>query len=96
MTGQMIVLPHLLPLAEDTPTLTDAGDGQLVLAAVLAIAAVVLLIVLAKLHPFIALMLGTAVLGAVAAVAPLDIVDSFRPASATPSATSACSSPWAR
>ena len=37
----------------------------------------VLLITLAKFHPFLALMLGTAVMGAVAGVAPLDIVDSF-------------------
>jgi GntP family gluconate:H+ symporter len=57
--------------------LTDAGDTQLIVAAALGIATVVVLIVAAKLHPFIALMLGTAVMGGVAAVAPLDIVDSF-------------------
>ncbi len=77
MTGQMIVLPHLLPLAEDTPTLTDAGNTQIVLAVLLGIAAVVVLIVWAKMHPFLALMLGTAVMGIVAGVAPLDIVTSF-------------------
>jgi len=37
----------------------------------------VVLIVVVKLHPFIALILGTAVMGVVAAVAPLDIVASF-------------------
>ena len=47
------------------------------LAALLGIAAVVLLIVWAKLHPFIALIIGAAVMGGVAAVAPLDIVTSF-------------------
>ncbi len=63
-------------LAADTP-LSDAGDAQLLIAAILAIAAVVVLIVWAKFHPFIALMLGTAVLGAVAAVAPLDVLGAF-------------------
>ena len=63
------------PVAADA--LSDAGSGQLILAAVLGIATVVVLIVWAKFHPFLALMLGTAVLGAVAAVAPLDVVDSF-------------------
>ena len=47
------------------------------IAALLGIATVVLLITLAKLHPFLALMLGAAVMGGVAAVAPLDIVTSF-------------------
>lgn len=63
-------------LAADPP-LSSAGSGQLILAAVLAIAAVVLLIVWGKFHPFIALILGTAVLGAVAFVLPLDVVTSF-------------------
>ena len=57
--------------------LTDAGNTQLVLAALLGIATVVVLIVWAKLHPFLALMLGSAVMGGVAGVAPLDIVESF-------------------
>jgi gluconate:H+ symporter, GntP family len=68
--------PTVVVLAEEAP-LSDAGDTQLLIAAVLAIAAVVLLIVWAKLHPFLALMLGTAVLGAVAAVAPLDVLHAF-------------------
>src|SRR6476469_2304517 len=63
--------------ADDTAPLTDAGNTQLLVAALLGIATVVLLITLAKLHPFIALMLGAAVMGGVAAVAPLDIVTSF-------------------
>ena len=57
--------------------LSDAGNAQLVIAALLGIAAVVLLIVWAKMHPFIALILGAAVMGGVAGVAPLDIVTSF-------------------
>ncbi len=57
--------------------LTDAGNTQLIVAALLGIATVVALIVWAKVHPFLALMLGAAVMGAMAGVAPLDIVDSF-------------------
>jgi GntP family gluconate:H+ symporter len=63
--------------AADPAPLTKAGDGQLILAAVLGIAAVVLLITWAKFHPFLGLILGAAVMGAVAGVAPADIVTSF-------------------
>ena len=54
-----------------------AGNAQLVLACLLGILAVVLLITAVKLHPFLALMLGSAVLGAVATMPPADIVTSF-------------------
>ena len=54
-----------------------AGDGVLVIACVVGILAVVLLITLAKLHPFLSLMLGSAVLGAIATMPPADIVKSF-------------------
>jgi gluconate:H+ symporter, GntP family len=57
--------------------LTSAGSGQLILAAVLGIAAVILLIACAKFHPFLALILGSAVLGLVAGVGPGDVVTSF-------------------
>jgi gluconate:H+ symporter, GntP family len=57
--------------------LSDAGDTQLLLAAALGIATVVVLIVWAKFHPLLGLMLGTAVLAAVAAVPPEDALDSF-------------------
>ncbi|TWP38923.1 GntP family permease [Leekyejoonella antrihumi] len=69
---------HALGLlaASDKP-LSSAGNGQLIAAALLGIATVVLLIVWARFHPFIGLIVGTAVLGAVAAVAPGDIVNSF-------------------
>ena len=71
-------MPHLVPLADAaTPHLSDAGNGQLLVAALLAIASVVLLIVVAKFHPFIALILGSAVLAVVALVPPLDAVTSF-------------------
>jgi len=69
---------HAMTLAvDDVVELTDASNGQLVLAAILGIATVVLLITLAKFHPFLGLMLGTAVMGVVAGVAPLNIVTSF-------------------
>jgi gluconate:H+ symporter, GntP family len=66
----------LMVLASEQP-LTDAGNSQLVLAALLGIATVVVLIVWGKVHPFLSLILGAAVMGAVAGVAPLDIVESF-------------------
>jgi GntP family gluconate:H+ symporter len=57
--------------------ITSAGTAQLVLAAVLGIAAVVLLIAWAKWHPFLALIMGAAVLGIVAGAAPADFITSF-------------------
>ena len=66
-----------LPLADAPPKLTDAGNTQLLLAALAGIAAVVLLISWAKFHPFLALIIGAAVMGGVAGVQPADIVTSF-------------------
>ena len=66
-----------LPFADAPPKLTDAGDTQLLLAALAGIAAVVLLISWAKFHPFLALIIGAAVMGGVAGVQPADIVTSF-------------------
>src|SRR3954463_1129105 len=60
--------------AEATRT---AGNGQLILAAVLGIATVVVLIAWAKWHPFLALIAGSAVLGLVAALGPGKTVMSF-------------------
>ncbi|MEV8503992.1 SLC13 family permease [Actinoplanes sp. NPDC051475] len=57
--------------------ITSAGTGQLILAAVLGIAVVILLIAWAKWHPFLALILGAAVLGIVAGAAPGDTITSF-------------------
>jgi len=66
-----------LPLLTAAEPLSHAGKGQLVLAALVGIAVVVLLITAAKFHPFLALILGTATLGVVAQVPPGDIIDSF-------------------
>src|SRR4051794_28529328 len=57
--------------------ITHAGKSQLVLAAVLGIAAVVVLIAWAKFHPFLALIIGSGVLGLVAGAAPGATVTSF-------------------
>jgi GntP family gluconate:H+ symporter len=54
-----------------------SGNGQLILAAVLGIAVVIVLIAWAKWHPFLALILGSAVLGLVAALGPSKTVTSF-------------------
>ncbi|EWT03551.1 gluconate transporter [Intrasporangium oryzae NRRL B-24470] len=67
----------MLHLADEAAKTPYAGNGQLVLACVLGILTVVVLITVAKLHPFLSLMLGSAVLGAVATVPPADIVASF-------------------
>ncbi|PWU51755.1 gluconate transporter [Micromonospora globispora] len=64
-------------LAAPAEPLTNAGNTQLVIAALLGIAAVVLLIAWAKVHPFLSLILGAAVLGVVAAVPADKIVTSF-------------------
>ena len=54
-----------------------AGNAQLVAACILGILAVVVLITWAKVHPFLSLMLGSAVLGAVATMPPGETVKSF-------------------
>ena len=54
-----------------------AGDARLITAAVLAIAVVILLIALAKLHPFLALVLGSAVLGISGGLGVSDTIASF-------------------
>ncbi|WP_030151186.1 gluconate:H+ symporter [Oerskovia turbata] len=62
-----------LRAATETPT-TDAGTTQLILAAVVGIATIIVLIVWLKLHPFLSLMIGSAVL---AIVAGIDFVSAF-------------------
>ncbi|HSU73656.1 MAG TPA: SLC13 family permease [Terrabacter sp.] len=70
-----LTLPLGMPA--DPPKVPYAGNGQLVAACILGILAVVLLITVAKVHPFLSLMLGSAVLGAVATMPPGDVVASF-------------------
>ena len=79
----MILQPPFVPLGSSPalpaapPDVPYAGNGQLVAACLLGILAVVLLITVGKVHPFLSLMLGSAVLGAVATMPPGDIVASF-------------------
>src|SRR4051812_19547402 len=54
-----------------------SNDWQLILAALLGIATVVVLITWLKVHPFLALIYGSFVLGVVAAVSVADVVTSF-------------------
>ena len=68
-------VPGGLPTAAAAPVY--AGNAQLVAACVLGILAVVVLITWAKVHPFLSLMLGSAVLGAVATMPAGDTVKSF-------------------
>lgn len=56
---------------------TTTSHGVLVLAALLGIAAVVVLITWLKMHPFLALIFGSAVLGIVGGLGPSPTVDSF-------------------
>ena len=69
--------PLLLPLVDEPPLISAAGNTQLVLAALAGIATVVVLIVWAKVHPFISLMLGAAALGLAAWASPIALVTSF-------------------
>jgi len=64
-------------LAASDLTQPVAGGFQLVLAAVLGIAAIVILITLAKVHPFLSLIVGGLVVGIVAGQNVNDVVTSF-------------------
>jgi gluconate:H+ symporter, GntP family len=75
-------VPALAALpAADAP---KAGTGQLIIAALLGIAVVVVLITVVKMHPFLALILGSAVLGLAAALGASDTIDASPRASAAP------------
>lgn len=62
---------------EPTEVITSAGSAQLGLAVLVGIAVIVLLITKWKLHAFLALTIGSLVLGSVAAAAPADTIASF-------------------
>ncbi len=64
----------VLPAADP---ISRAGNTQLILATLLGIATIVVLISWAKFHPFLALILGSAVLGLVAWIAPAAVILSF-------------------
>ncbi|MDQ2757791.1 MAG: GntP family permease [Actinomycetota bacterium] len=68
-------MPAPVSLASASPVY--AGNGQLVAACLLGIAMVVVLITWAKVHPFLALIIGSATLGAVATMPASAILASF-------------------
>jgi gluconate:H+ symporter, GntP family len=73
-TDLLSLLPASVVTADDLP---DIPAGRLVPAALLGIAVLVLLIVRFKLHPFLALTLGSLTVGGVAGVAMSDVLDSY-------------------
>ncbi|KAA1376568.1 GntT/GntP/DsdX family permease [Aeromicrobium fastidiosum] len=66
-----------LATATGDPVEAVAGTGQLVTAALVGIAVLVVAITFFKVHPFLALILGSLTVGAIAARDMLDVVDSF-------------------
>jgi len=64
---------HLVTAA----TVPASSDAQLIAAAVIAIAVVIVLITWLKVHPFLALIFGTATLGVVAGLGVTKTIDSF-------------------
>jgi GntP family gluconate:H+ symporter len=66
-----------LATATPEPVEAVAGSGQLIFAALAGIAVLVVAITLFKLHPFLALILGSLTVGAIAGRGMLDVVDSF-------------------
>jgi GntP family gluconate:H+ symporter len=70
-------LPGLVGLFADAPPKPDVSDTRLIVAAVIGIAVIVVLIVWLKLHPFLALTLGSGVLAVVAGIAYPDAFTSF-------------------
>ena len=75
MTTDLLSLLPLSAVAADTPP--DIPAGRLVPAALLGIAVLVVLIVRFKLHPFLALTLGSLTVGGVAGVSMSDVLDSY-------------------
>jgi GntP family gluconate:H+ symporter len=70
--------PTITILAADTKLVEPVAAGwQLILAAAAGIALIVVLITVAKLHPFLALIFGALTVGIVAGQNPGDVLDSF-------------------
>ncbi|MFT4215486.1 MAG: gluconate:H+ symporter [Microbacterium sp.] len=57
---------RILPLADTTEIVPAAGTAQLIIAAIVSILLIIVLIIWAKMHPFFALMLGSAVMAVAA------------------------------
>jgi GntP family gluconate:H+ symporter len=70
------MIPATVVLAADQPQPVAPG-WQLILAALAGIALIVVLITVVKLHPFLSLIIGSVMVGAVAAENPGKVLDSF-------------------
>jgi GntP family gluconate:H+ symporter len=79
MTADLLPLLHttIETSARAADELPDIPAARLIPAALLGIAVLVVLIVRFKLHPFLALTLGSLTVGAVSGVAMADVIDSF-------------------
>ena len=64
-------------LVSAAQALTTAGSAQLIMAALVGIAVIVLLITQFKLHPFLSLTIGSIAVGTLAGMNPLDAVTSY-------------------
>jgi len=72
-----MIASTLIAAAPPEPVKAVAGTGQLITAALVGIAVLVVLITFFKLHPFLALILGSLTVGAIAGRNMLDVVGSF-------------------
>jgi GntP family gluconate:H+ symporter len=73
----MTLAPLLVPMADDDLIEPVAAGWQLVLAALVGIALIVVLITWAKIHPFLALIVGGLAVGILAGVDVADVIVSF-------------------
>ncbi|WGD36780.1 gluconate:H+ symporter [Lysinibacter sp. HNR] len=69
--------PPLRPLTESADPVITAPEPQLIVAALVGIAVIVLLITWLKLHPFLSLLLGSLTAGLLAAMTPTEAIASF-------------------
>ncbi len=72
-----MIASTLIAAAPPEPVKAVAGTGQLITAALVGVAVLVVLITFFKLHPFLALILGSLTVGAIAGRNMLDVVGSF-------------------
>ena len=72
-----MIASTLIAATPPEPVKAVAGTGQLITAALVGIAVLVVLITYFKLHPFLALILGSLTVGAIAGRDMLDVVGSF-------------------
>jgi GntP family gluconate:H+ symporter len=72
-----MIISTLIAAAPPPPVKPVAGTGQLITAALVGIAVIVVLITVVKLHPFLSLTIGSLLVGAIAGRALADILASY-------------------